>query len=149
VAKACEDELGAQLGYGPWPLIWWWMQNETDPLRRIAVTNSWSEANLMHMLRMWRVNAEKRGHTRIAELCDYLQADELTHVKLATRWIRRLTEDDLAQRDELVRWGRKAVARIEGFYNDNPNQPEHDVHFTFLKPDNAEVVVTPSNIIGE
>jgi len=29
VAKACEDELGAQLGYGPWPLIWWWMQNET------------------------------------------------------------------------------------------------------------------------
>src|SRR3954447_22986163 len=149
VAKACEDELGAQLGYGPWPLIWWWMQNETDPLRRIAVTNSWSEANLMHMLRMWRVNAEQRGHTRIAELCDYLQADELTHVKLATRWIRTLTEDDLAQRDELVRWGRKAVARIEGFYNDNPNQPEQDVHFTFLKPDNGEVVVTPSNIIGE
>jgi hypothetical protein len=32
VAKACEEELGAQLGYGPWPLIWWWMQNETDPL---------------------------------------------------------------------------------------------------------------------
>jgi hypothetical protein len=76
VAKACEDELGATLGYGPWPLIWWWMQNETDPLRRIAVTNSWSEANLMHMLRMWRINAEKRGYTRIAELCDYLQAAE-------------------------------------------------------------------------
>src|SRR3954463_15766481 len=149
VAKACEDELGAQLGYGPWPLIWWWMQNETDPLRRIAVTNSWSEANLMHMLRMWRVNAEKRGHTRIAELCDYLQADELTHVKLATRWIRTLTEDNLEQRDELVRWGQKAVARIEGFYSDNPNQPERDVHFTFLKPDNGEVEVTPSNIIGE
>src|SRR5918992_906390 len=31
VAKACEDEIGAELGYGPWPLIWWWMQNETDP----------------------------------------------------------------------------------------------------------------------
>ncbi len=149
VAKACEDELGAQLGYGPWPLIWWWMQNEADPLRRIAVTNSWSEANLMHMLRMWRVNAEKRGYTRIAELCDYLQADELTHVKLATRWIRTLTEADLAQRDELVRWGRRAVARIEGFYSDNPELPERDVHFTFLKPDNGEVAVTPSNIIGE
>jgi hypothetical protein len=149
VAKACEDELGAQLGYGPWPLIWWWMQNETDPLRRIAVTNSWSEANLMHSLRMWRVNAEKRGYTRIAELCDYLQADELTHVKLATRWIRTLTEDNLAHRDELVRWGNKAVARIEGFYSDNPNQPERDVHFTFLKPDDGEVVVTPSNVSGE
>ena len=125
------------------------MHDSHDPLRRIAVTNSWSEANLMHMLRMWRVNAEKRGYTRIAELCDYLQADELTHVKLATRWIRKLTEEDLEQREELVRWGRTAVARIEGFYNDNPNLPERDVHFTFLKPDDAEVVVNASNIIGE
>jgi hypothetical protein len=149
VAKACEDVLGAQLGYGPWPLIWWWMQNEDDPLKRITVTNSWSEANLMHMLRMWHVNAEKRGYTRIAELCDYLQADELTHVKLATRWIRRLTEHDMQHRDQLVGWGRKAVARIERFYNDTPDAPEHDVHFTFLKPDDGDVVVTPSNIIGE
>jgi len=149
VAKACEDELGATLGYGPWPLIWWWMQNEADPLRRIAVTNSWSEANLMNMLRQWRINAEKRGFARIAELCDYLQADELTHVKLATRWIRKLTEDDPARRDELVRWGNGAVARIERFYADNPDLPEQEVHFTFLKPDGADVVVSPSAVIGE
>jgi hypothetical protein len=149
VAKACEDELGAELGYGPWPLIWWWMQNEQDPLRRIAVTNSWSEANLMNMLRTWRINAEKRGYTRIAELCDYLQADELTHVRLATRWIRRLTEGDLARRDELVRWGTQAVNRIETFYNDGQAPPEHDIRFTFLKPEDGEVVVTPSSVIGE
>lgn len=149
VARACEDELGAALGYGPWPLIWWWMQNEDDPLRRIAVTNSWSEANLMHMLRTWRTNAEKRGHARIAELCDYLQADELTHVRLATRWIRRLTEDDPARRDALVRWGTGAVNRIETFYNDGQAPPAHDIRFTFLKPDDGEVVVTPSNVIGE
>ena len=149
VAKACEDELGATLGYGPWPLAWWWMQNETDPLRRIAVTNSWSEANLMHTLRMWRVQAEKRGYTRIAELCDYLQADELTHVKLATNWIRKLTEDDLDQRDALVRWGNGAVARIENFYNEHYTPPEQGVHFTFMKPDSGEVAVTPSNVIGE
>jgi hypothetical protein len=60
-----------------------------------------------------------------------------------------LTEDDLEHRDELVRWGREAVARIEGFYNDNYTPPEHGVHFTFLKPDNGEVAVTPSNVIGE
>jgi len=54
----------------------------------------------------------------------------------------------LAQRDDLVALGRKAVARIEGFYSDNPTQPERDVHFTFLKPDNGEVVVTPSNIMA-
>ena len=59
------------------------------------------------------------------------------------------TADDLKRRDELVQWGCTAVARIEGFYNDNPDMPVRDVHFTFLKPDNGEVVVSPSNIIGE
>jgi hypothetical protein len=80
------------------------MQNEADPLKRITVTNSWAEANLMQTLRIWRHEAARRGLDRIAELSDYLQADELTHVKLVTRWIRELVDGDPAQRDELIRW---------------------------------------------
>src|SRR5919206_1432680 len=114
VAKALEDEFDAELGYGPWSLVWWWMQNEDDPLKRIAVTNSWAEANLMRTLRQWRREAQEQGMERIADLCDYLQADERMHVRLATDWIRRLADAD--KQDELVRWGRDAVARIEGFY---------------------------------
>src|SRR5207248_11427370 len=129
-AKACEEDLGARLGYGPWSLVWWWMQNDPDPLKRIAVTNSWAEANLMHMLRLWWTHAEQRGYTRIAELADYLQADELTHVKLATRWIRQLAADD-ARRDELVEWGREAVNRIIRFHDQDAEVG--DVHFTFLR----------------
>jgi hypothetical protein len=140
VAKALEDELGADLGYGPWPLIWWWMQNEEDPLRRIAVTNAWSEANLLHTLREWRDRALERGHTRIAELADYLQADELTHVKLATRWIRELTADDPERLADLVAWSRAAVLRIQRFYADNPDRvaDDSDIRFTFLRPDKEE-----------
>ena len=151
VAKTVEEECGGQLGYGPWTLVWWWMQNEEDPLKRITVTNSWAEANLMHTLRMWRTKAAERGYTRLAELSDYLQADELTHVKLATRWIRTLTENDPAHRDELVHWGRSAVARIEGFWKDDADgQTEApEVHFTFLKSGGEEYVGAPSAIIGE
>ena len=138
VAKVVEDELGGELGYGPWPLVWWWMQNDPDPLRRIAVTNSWAEANLMHTLREWREKAEARGFTRIAELADYLQADERTHVRLATDWVRALTEETPEQREELVRWGREAIARIQGFNaarNGGAVQtPPVDVRFTFQKP---------------
>ena len=36
------------------------------------------------------------------------------HVRLATEWVRRLADDD--QQAALVRWGREAVAHIEGFY---------------------------------
>jgi len=145
VAKACEEELGAELGYGPWPLTWWWMQNEPDPLRRIAVTNSWAEATLMHTLREWRVNAEGRGYQRIAELCDYLQADELNHVKLATRWIRELTKGHPQRRKELVEWSRQAVARIEGFYssaygNGMEEEERQEPHFAFLSGGMGEIL---------
>jgi hypothetical protein len=147
VAKACEDLMGADLGYGPWSLVWWWMQNEEDPLRRITVTNSWAEANLMHTLREWREKATERGYTRVAELADYLQADELTHVKLATNWIRRLTEDDDERRAELVEWGREAVKRIEGFHG--VLSPPEEVHFTFTKPGARASAASRSAVIGE
>ena len=151
VAKAVEEELGGELGYGPWTLVWWWMQNDPDPLRRIAVTNSWAEANLMHTLAQWRKEAEKRGFTRIAELADYLQADERTHVRLATDWIQKLTEDEPDKRDELAAWGRKAIARIQGFhasrYKQMPDPSE--ARFTFLKPDGRVEAGALSPIIGE
>jgi hypothetical protein len=149
VAKACEDELGADLGYGPWSLVWWWMQNDEDPLRRLAVTNGWAEANLMHTLREWRTEAEKRGFTRVAELADYLQADELTHVKLAANWIRELLGEDVARRDELIVWGRKAVDRITSFHG-RPSGDE--ARFTFAKPADESVEseqVPIRTVIGE
>jgi len=150
VAKACEEELGAKLGYGPWPLAWWWMQNETDPLRRISVTNSWAEANLMNTLRQWRIQAEKRGYQRIAELSDYLQADELMHVKLGTNWIRKLTEKRPEDRDALLDWSREAVDRVQGFYDSawGKAEPAEEPHFTFVKG-SGEPANPPSHIIGE
>jgi hypothetical protein len=152
VAKVCEDELGATLGYGPWSLSWWWMQNEQDPLKRISVTNGWAEMNLMHTLREWRTNAAARGYTRIAELVDYLQADELTHVKLATRWIRKLTENDPQHLEEILRWSQEAVHRIQSFYSDDPYSVtrKEDARFSFMKGmDLDEMPVVNSAIIGE
>src|SRR5215204_5408509 len=151
VAKVCEEELGATLGYGPWPLAWWWMQNESDPLRRISVTNSWAERNLMQTLREWRENAEERGYTRIAELCDYLQADELTHVRLATDWIRKMTDDRPEYRNELVAWSRKAVDVVQGFYNSAYSASESsEPRFSFLRGGDHQddIAGVPSNVIG-
>ena len=122
VAEVVEEELG----YGAWSLVRWGMQNDDDPLRRLTVTNRRAECDLMRTLRRWRREAEAAGMTRIAELCDYRQAEERMHVRPATEWIRRLAEAD--QQAELVRRGREAVARIEGFYAGDAN----DVRFTFM-----------------
>ncbi len=144
VAKAVEDELGGDLGYGPWSLLWWWMQNDADPLKRLTVTNSWAEANLMQTLREWRQEAEKRGYTRIAELSDYLQADERTHVMLGTDWIRELTKDDPEHLAELVSWGQSAIQRMNDFWasDGKPREDPSGVQFTFLKAERTKEPVT-------
>jgi hypothetical protein len=69
------------------------------------------------------------------------------HVKMATKWVRRLTDEAPQHREELAAWGRKAVARIEGFYADN-GYTEHEVHFTF-KGGGGDLAVSRSNVIGE
>ena len=104
----------------------------------------------MNTLKQWRLVAEERGYSRIAELCDYLQADELMHVKLATRWVRQLTDGDAEHRDELVRWGRKAVARIESLYAEgDAAEAEPDVRFTFLGGSRERPVASASRVVGE
>jgi hypothetical protein len=101
----------------------------------------------MNTLKQWKIKAAERGFSRIAELCDYLQADELMHVKTGTRWLRRLTDDEPERREELATWGRKAVARIESFYDDS--YQEHDVRFTFKGGGGGELSATPSKVVGE
>jgi hypothetical protein len=61
--------------------------------------------------------------------------------------VRRLTDAEPGARDGLANWGRKAVARIEGFYADNGNG-EHDVRFTF-RGGGGELGASPSSVIGE
>jgi hypothetical protein len=70
-------------------------------------------------------------------------------VKTATHWIRELTAGDEARREELARWGRDAVARIEGFYAD-PGAELPDPRFTFLGGgDGSEPRAVTSSVIGE
>jgi hypothetical protein len=150
VAKAIEEELDGELGYGPWSLVWWWMQNEDDPYKRLAVTNCWAEANLMNTLKEWRENARERGYTRISELSDYLQADELMHVRMGTKWVRRAIEGHPDHRDELVRWGRKAVTRIERLFDESYGRDgDPEVRFTFKGGGGGELVASRSGVIGE
>ncbi|HYO30175.1 MAG TPA: hypothetical protein VER37_06290, partial [Thermomicrobiales bacterium] len=108
----------------------------------------------MHTLREWREKAEERGFTRIAELSDYLQADERTHVRLATDWIRALTEEDPVKRDDLVHWGREAIARIQNFNARRNGEivtktAGADARFTFQKPGDASLVGVTAEVAGD
>ena len=100
-----------------------------------------------------RHDAGRAAEARLAELCDYLQADELTHVRLATRWIRRMTDDRPAYRDELVAWSKQAVDRLQSFGNDAYNSTDFpEPRFSFLRGSEAEedeFAGPVSSVIGE
>ena len=43
VAKCCEEELGAKLGYGPWPVAWWWIELERKAYSMLRSSNDFAE----------------------------------------------------------------------------------------------------------
>lgn len=61
---------------------------------RLAVENRTFEAGLIDLLGSLRDVWREAGDDMTADLLDGILADEITHVRFANRWIRRLTEDD-------------------------------------------------------
>jgi hypothetical protein len=66
---------------------------------------------------------------------------------MATEWARRLTDDE--RREDLVRWGTEAVARIESFYATDGYSGPGEVAFTFVKGGGARAESRASAVIGE
>jgi len=115
IAKVAQD-LGAEPGSLPWhPYFWRLTQNQDDPLERLAVNNCWAEARLCNILHEWMKLAAENGDHKLAELFDYILADEIVHVDLATRWIRKLCEDDPERLLHLKEWATETARQIMVF----------------------------------
>ena len=61
---------------------------------RLAVENRTFEAGLIDLLGSLRDVWREAGDATTADLLDGILADEITHVRFANRWIRRITEED-------------------------------------------------------
>jgi uncharacterized ferritin-like protein (DUF455 family) len=73
----------------------WCVTNMMDNLPgRLAIENRTFEAGLIDLLSVLKNTWRAAGDEATAETLDGILADEITHVRFANRWIRRLTEDD-------------------------------------------------------
>jgi hypothetical protein len=61
---------------------------------RLAVQNRTFEAGLIDILGTMRNRWREAGDHQTAELLEGILADEVTHVRFANRWIKRVTEED-------------------------------------------------------
>lgn len=88
-------EIGGRKGEFPVANYEWGVTDMLDNLPgRLAVQNRTFEAGLIDLLGAMRNTWRAAGDATTADLLDGILADEITHVRFANRWIRRLTEED-------------------------------------------------------
>ncbi len=88
-------ELGGHKGEFPVANYEWGVTLMLDNLPgRLAVENRTFEAGLIDILGSMRRTWREAGDADTADMLDGILADEITHVRFANRWIKRLTEED-------------------------------------------------------
>jgi uncharacterized ferritin-like protein (DUF455 family) len=117
-------ELGGYKGEFPVSNYEWTVTNLLGNLPgRLAVQNRTFEAGLIDLLGTLRNKWREAGDHRTADMLEGILADEITHVRFANRWIKRLTVEQprvllqVAQAVRFLRAVNEALAPAVGEVN--------------------------------
>ena len=90
--------MGAEPGdYVETEVLWRCTQAE-DPAARVAGINRGLEGLACDVFEQMIRIAQKNGDEVIERAVDYVLADEITHVRMGSKWMRKLTEGNLPRR---------------------------------------------------
>ena len=96
-------ELGGE--FGDYPLNYWGWEvdvNRSDPLERLAISNTVFEREASKHLHHWIQIANETGDVESARVIEFLLADEVTHVQLGKKWIDECTKHDPERRARVL-----------------------------------------------
>ena len=86
--------MGAEPGDYPETEILWRCTQADDPAARVAGINRGLEGLACDVFDQLIRIAQKNGDQIIERAVDYVLADEITHVRMGSKWMRKLTEGD-------------------------------------------------------
>ena len=86
--------MGAEPGDYPETEILWRCTQANDPAARVAGINRGLEGLACDVFDQLIRIAQKNGDEVIERAVDYVLADEITHVRMGSKWMRKLTEGD-------------------------------------------------------
>src|SRR6266403_6299991 len=86
--------MGAEPGDYPETEILWRCTQADDPAARVAGINRGLEGLACDVFDQLIRIAQKNGDAVIERAVDYVLADEITHVRMGSKWMRKLTEGD-------------------------------------------------------
>jgi uncharacterized ferritin-like protein (DUF455 family) len=88
------NHLGGEVGMFPESTFLFECACSDDPAMRVAGVNRGLEGLACDVFRDMIKYAEKTGDERMRQAVDYVLADELTHVRFGSEWVREFTKDD-------------------------------------------------------
>src|SRR6266404_2494217 len=88
------EYVGSYLGEFPESEVLWSCTQAEDPACRVAGINRGLEGLACDVFEQLIRMAQKMGDPIIERSVDYVLADEITHVRMGSKWMRQLTEGD-------------------------------------------------------
>jgi uncharacterized ferritin-like protein (DUF455 family) len=86
--------LGGEIGMFPESTFLFECACSDDPAMRVAGVNRGLEGLACDVFRDMIKYAEKTGDEKMKQAVDYVLADELTHVRFGSDWVKEFTKDD-------------------------------------------------------
>jgi uncharacterized ferritin-like protein (DUF455 family) len=130
-ARHCEisvklgDWMGTEIGEFGEQVFLYQAACAPDPLLRLTGVNRALEGLAIDVFNTMREFGQIAGDP-VLEFCeDWMLADEVTHVKMGSDWLRRLTENDKERRDQALEFQRTVdrLFSLGGFRGDEDDSP--------------------------
>ena len=98
-----------------------------DPVMRLTGVNRALEGLAIDVFNTMKEFGELSGDPVLAFCEDWMLADEVTHVKMGSDWLRRLTEDDPERRERALEFQRTVdkLFSLGGFRGETEENPIH------------------------
>jgi uncharacterized ferritin-like protein (DUF455 family) len=130
-ARHCEisvklgDWMGTEIGEFGEGVFLYQAACAPDPLLRLTGVNRALEGLAIDVFNTMREFGQVAGDP-VLEFCeDWMLADEVTHVKMGSDWLRRLTENDKERREQALEFQRTVdkLFSLGGFRGDEDDSP--------------------------
>jgi uncharacterized ferritin-like protein (DUF455 family) len=106
------DHVGGEVGEFPESAFLFETSCSEDPVLRVTGVNRCLEGLACDAFRSLIDYAKSIGDEKIAQALDYVLADELTHVRFGSEWVREMTRDDPARARRAKEFQRETEERF-------------------------------------
>ena len=127
ISVKLSDWMGSEIGQFAENTVLFEAACSTDPVLRLAGVNRALEGLAIDVFTTMKEFGDLAGDPYLEFCEDWMLADEVTHVKMGSDWLRRLTDDDPERRQQALDFQR-TVDKLFSFGGFRGEEDENPIH---------------------